>query len=105
MFKAIRHKVVLEIFDKRNETRSGLFLPVTINNAFVPTAGIVISVGPSVPYKEIIVGAKVAVEKYSGDKVQSDGRDFLILNYQDILAILSDDADVATREEDKPSLI
>lgn len=101
MLKAVGNKVIIEVFDKRNETRSGIVLPVTNNNAFVPHSGIVSSVGKAVRFEDIKVGKKVAIEKYVGNKVQWEGKDYLVLNENDIVAILPDDIDVSTREEDK----
>lgn len=104
MLNTTGRKVIVEVFDKRNQTRSGIILPVTVNNAFVPHAGIVVSVGEKVREKEIEINKKVFVEKYVGDKVEYEGRLFLVLTESNILSILPDDYDVAVYEEDKNHL-
>ena len=80
------NKVLIEIFDKRGKTESGIIVPITSENVFVPSEGIVVKIPDGVT--DIKVGDKVMFEKYKGTRMVCENRQFLLLDFSYILAII-----------------
>ena len=55
--RTMNNKVLIEIFDKRGKTESGIIVPITSENVFVPSEGIVVKIPDGVT--DIKVGDKV----------------------------------------------
>ena len=87
-------RIVVQPSDAEETTASGLVIPDTAKEK--PQQGEVLAVGPgrrSEQTGEIIpldvkVGDKVVYSKYGGTEITVDGKDVLILNGRDVLAIL-----------------
>jgi chaperonin GroES len=87
-------RIVVQPSDAEETTASGLVIPDTAKEK--PQQGDVLAVGPgrrSEQTGEIIpldvkVGDKVVYSKYGGTEITVDGKDVLILNGRDVLAIL-----------------
>lgn len=80
------NKVLIEIFDKRGKTESGIIVPITSENVFVPSEGIVVKIPNGIT--DIKVGDKVMFEKYKGTRMVCEKRQFLLLDFSYILAII-----------------
>ena len=92
--KPLGDKVIVESLEARDKTKGGIILPDTAKEK--PQEGKVIAVGTgkTLPSGKVVpphvkAGDKILFGKYSGSEVQVDGKDFLIMNEDDILAILS----------------
>ena len=91
--KPLGDKVIVELLEAREKTKGGIILPDTAKEK--PQEGKVIAVGKGktlaggklVP-PHVKAGDKILFGKYSGSEVQVDGKDYLIMNEDDILAIL-----------------
>ena len=91
--KPLRDKVVVERSEAEEKTAGGIVLPDTAKDK--PKQGTVIAAGPGrvlengeVRALEVKKGDKVLFGSYAGSEVKVDGKDYLIMNESDILAVL-----------------
>lgn len=91
MIKPLGDRVVIEVSEGDVKTASGIVLPDTAKEK--PQKGIIVAVGAG-EYKdgqripmEVKVGDAVIFSKYAGTEVKENGKDYLIVRQNDILAI------------------
>ena len=92
--KPLEDRVVVQTLEAEQTTASGLVIPDTAKEK--PQEGEVLAIGPGriddngnrVPL-DVAEGDVVIFSKYGGTEVKYDGKDFLLLNARDILAIVS----------------
>ena len=92
--RPLEDRVVVEALEETTVHASGIIIPDTVSKE-KPQKGKVIAVGPGridnngklVPM-EIKVGDTVLFTKYGPTEVKVDGKELLILNQSDVLAIL-----------------
>jgi len=86
--------LVEPVEEKENKARKGaIIIPDTAKEK--PTEGLVVAVGTGktddngrkVPF-EVKKGDRVLVSKYGGTEIKLDGKEFKILNGDDILAVI-----------------
>ena len=92
--KPLSDHVLLEPLKEEQKTKTGILLPETIEQE-KSEQGTVIAVGPGKKGKdgkitplEMKVGDIVLFTKYGPNEVKVDGKDYLIAEEKDILAIL-----------------
>jgi len=92
MIKPLGDRVVLETLAKEEVTKSGIVLPDTAKEK--PQEGKVVAVGAGKVLEngqriavEVKEGDKVIFSKYAGTEVKIDGKEYLIVNERDILAV------------------
>jgi chaperonin GroES len=92
--KPLGDKVVIKALEAEEKTASGLYLPDTAKKK--PTEGEVVAVGEGRVLDNgnrnaltVKVGDKVIYSKYGGNEVNVDGTDFMILDEDQIYAILN----------------
>jgi chaperonin GroES len=85
MLKPLADRVVIERLDQEAKTASGIVLPETSKEK--PEEGTVVSVGKDV--KEVKKGDKVVFSKYGPTEVKTEGKEYLIVKEEDILAIIA----------------
>ncbi|WP_456479154.1 co-chaperone GroES [Nautilia sp.] len=89
MFKPIGLRVLVERVEEEAKTASGIIIPDNAKEK--PLEGKIIAVSKEVeedenlPLKE---GDKVVFAKYSGTDITIDGKEYLVLNTDDILGII-----------------
>ena len=90
--KPIRDRVLVEMLEEEVEKVGSLFVPDTAKEK--PQQGKVIAVGEGkrdgdklVP-PTVKVGDKVLFSKYGGTEIKYDGKEYLILSENDILAVI-----------------
>ena len=85
--KPLADRVLIEPAAAETKTSSGLYIPDTAKEK--PQKGIVVAVGPGTKENPVTlsVGDTVLYGKYAGTELQHDGKDFLIMKENDILAI------------------
>lgn len=91
--KPIGDKVIVELLEAQEKTKGGIIFPDTAKEK--PHEGKVIAVGSgralsngkTVP-PEVRPGDKIVFSKYSGNEVKLDDKEFVIVEADDILAIL-----------------
>jgi len=85
MLKPLADRVVIKRLEAENKTASGIVLPDNAKEK--PEEGEVVEVGKNV--KEVKKGDKVVFSKYSPSEVKQDGKEYLIVKEEDVLAIIS----------------
>lgn len=92
MLKPLSNRVVVEPL--REQTKGGIILPETADKE-KPEKGKVIACGPGKLLEsgaraplEVKVGDTVVFKKYSPDEVKVEGKDYLILEESDIMAVI-----------------
>ena len=96
MIKPLEDKVVLEIPKvEEKTTQFGLIIAGTAEEK--PSEGIVAAVGPGVTFGngekmtiDLNIGDKVMFSKYQGTEINHEGKDYLIIAYRDIFAVIND---------------
>jgi chaperonin GroES len=92
VLRPIGDKVVVEVFEEEEKTAGGIFLPDTAKKK--PQEGRVVAVGPGRVLQDgtrapmsVKVGDRVIFSKYGGNEVEVDGKDYTILDEDQIYAI------------------
>jgi len=93
-FRPLHDKVLAKRVDIPNKTKGGIIIPETA--AEKPQEGEVVAVGTGriLPDGTVIPlavkkGDKILFSKYGGNEISIEGGDFIILEENDILAVLS----------------
>ena len=91
--KPLDDRVVLEVLEKAEKTRGGIFLPETAKEK--PQQAKVVAAGPGKILENGERGAMtvkkgdiVIFAKYSGTEVELDGKELLIMRESDLLAVV-----------------
>ncbi len=80
----INQNVLIEIAEeKEQKTSSGIYIPETAKEK--KAFGKVVSMS-NIENPEISVGETVLYKEYSGTKVEFEGKNYLVIQYADILA-------------------
>jgi len=89
----INQNVLLDISEKVNEqkTESGLLLPETAKEK--QNMGVVMAIS-NIENPEISVGDKVIYKEFSGNEIKMDGKEYLLIQYSDILAKVVDTEEI-----------
>ncbi|MGQ9488962.1 MAG: co-chaperone GroES [Armatimonadota bacterium] len=92
MLRPIGDKVVVEVFEEEEKTAGGIFLPDTAKKK--PQEGRVVAVGPGRVLQDgtrapvlVKVGDRVIFSKYGGNEVEVDGKEYTVLDEDQIYAI------------------
>ena len=93
MIKPLGERIVVKVKEKDMTTASGIVLPDTAKEK--PQEGEVVAVGTGkmlecgkVAPMEVKKGDRVLFAKYSGNEVEVDDEEYLIIRQSDILAVL-----------------
>lgn len=91
--RPLQDRVIIKRLDNERTTASGIVIPESA--AEKPDQGEVIAVGPgrkadngTVMPLDVKVGDKVLFGKYAGQGVKVDGEELLVINEDDILAVV-----------------
>ncbi len=86
--KPLGARVLVEIVAAEQKTASGIIIPDSAQEK--PQKAVVVAVGNGTESEkmEVKVGETVLYSKFAGTKVSDQGSEFLILNQNDILAIV-----------------
>ncbi len=91
--KPLFDNVLVKPLEGEEKTPSGIVLPETAKEK--PQVGLIMAVGPGgitetgkkIPMK-VKVGQKVMYKKWGGNEVKVDGKEWLLVEQKDILAIV-----------------
>ena len=96
MIKPLEDKVVLEL-PKKEEKTTQFGLIIAGSEDEKPQEAIVVAVGPGAKFADgttmdlaVEVGDKVIFSKYQGTEIEHDGKQYLIIAYRDIFAVIND---------------
>jgi chaperonin GroES len=91
--KPLGNKVIIEVTESIEKTKGGILLPDTAREK--PQEGKVIAVGTGkvLPNGKVVpldvkVGDKILFGKYSGSEIKYEGKEYLIMNDDDLLAVI-----------------
>jgi len=92
--KPLGDRVLVEPVEEKEVKKGGIIIPDTAKEK--PQEGIVRALGTGkldddgkrIPF-EVKVGDRVLVSKYGGTEIKLDGKEFKLLNGDDLLAILT----------------
>ena len=87
--KVIDEKLLVEPEEvEEDKSPGGIIIPDTAKEK--PQKGTVVAVGTDEELKEVIkVGDKIVFGKYTGDEIEFDGKKYLIVQRNDVLAIIA----------------
>jgi len=86
--KPLGARVVIQPIEEENRTDSGLYIPDTAKEK--PQSGEIVAVGEGTDEITITVkvGDKVLFPKYTGTEVKMGGEDYMIMDFEKVLAVL-----------------
>lgn len=92
--KPMGNKIILEAVSKEEKTKSGIIIPDTIDKE-KPEQAKVLAVGPGKMLDngkrsemDVKAGDTVLFSKYSPTEIKLDGKEYLVVSDEDILAII-----------------
>ncbi len=85
-FQPLANRVLLEQEEEVTTTASGIIIPDSAKEK--PLQGKVIAVGPDAEDEGISEGDIAVFAKYSGTEINLDGKEYLILESNEILGLL-----------------
>ncbi|MFZ2970815.1 MAG: co-chaperone GroES [Minisyncoccia bacterium] len=92
--KPLGNKIILEAISKEEKTKSGIIIPDTIDKE-KPEQAKVLAVGPGKMLDTgkrnemgVKAGDTVLFSKYSPTEIKLDGKEYLVVSDEDILAIV-----------------
>ena len=91
--KPLGDRVLVEPVEEKEVKKGGIIIPDTAKEK--PTEGLIIALGTGktddngkkVPF-EVKKGDRVLISKYGGTEIKLDGKEYKILNSDDILAVV-----------------
>lgn len=91
--KPLADNVLLDPLEKEQKTASGIFIPDTAKEK--PQEGLVVEVGPGKADEKghwqplgVKKGDKVLYKKWGGNEAKIEGKEYLIVKMEDILAVI-----------------
>ncbi len=94
MIRPLDDKIVLEVSSKEEVTKSGIVLPDTAEKER-PEQGKVVAVGPGKMMENgtraamsVRVGDTVIFSKYGPSEIKVDGKEYLVVKEEDVLAVI-----------------
>lgn len=87
MVRPLGARVLVRVEEEASVTASGLVIPDTAKDK--PQRGVVVAIGDDEDMLKVAVGDRVLYPKYSGTELRLDGADHLILEANDLLAVVS----------------
>lgn len=79
-------RVLVEVFEEESVTASGLVIPDTARAK--QQRGLVVAVGDDQELIKVKVGDKVLFPQYTGAEIRMSGRDHLLIDANDLLAVV-----------------
>ncbi len=81
-------RVLVRPEEEELRTKSGILLPETAKEK--PQIGVVVAIGDEEEDIKVKVGQKVLFPKYTGTEIKIDGEEHLIMEADDILAVIEE---------------
>ncbi len=79
-------RVLVRVIPEETVTKTGLFLPDTAKEK--PQRGEVVAIGDDTETIKVAVGDRVLFPKYTGTELRLEREDYLLIESNDLLAIL-----------------
>lgn len=84
-FKPLGERILVKSVEESNTTASGIIIPDNAKEK--PNRAEVIAIGADV--KNVSVGETVVFGKFSGTKLTLDAQDYIVLELEDVLGVIS----------------
>lgn len=86
-------KVIVQILSSEEKTAGGLYVPDSAKEKPQEAKVIAVGKGKTLPNGKVVApsvkaGDKVVFAKYSGSEVKMDDKDYLIIDQDDLLAVM-----------------
>jgi len=81
-------RILVKMEEVKKQTASGLFIPQSAQEK--TQIANVIAVGDDKDAITVKAGDKVLHDKYAGTQVKIDGEDYIVLNMEDVLGVVTD---------------
>ena len=92
--KPVADRVIVKYFETEDKTASGIVLPDSSKEKTQQAEVIAVGSGKIVDGKEVPVqvkpGDRVIYRKYTGTEIKYEGEKYLVINADDIIAIVKD---------------
>ena len=87
-FKPLGERILVERLEEENKTHSGIIIPDNAKEK--PLMGIVKSLSKKISEecKCLAEGDTVVFGKYKGSEIKLDGKEFIVLDLEDVLGVL-----------------
>lgn len=87
-FKPLGKRILVERLEEDTKTSSGIIIPDNAKEK--PLNGKVVAVSHKIEEecKCVSVGETVVFGKYKGDEIKLDGKEFIVLDIEDVLGII-----------------
>lgn len=85
--RPVGERVLIKPIKTEEKTSSGIILSGS-SEKDMPNMGVIVAIGKIENFSEIKVGDKIVHSKFSGIEVKDDGDNYIILNLDDILAVV-----------------
>lgn len=92
--KPLADNILLEPLEKEQKTASGILIPDTAKEK--PQEGLVVEIGPGKTDEKgqlqpmgVKKGDKVLYKKWGGNEVKIEGKEYLIVKMEDVLAVVA----------------
>jgi chaperonin GroES len=92
--KPLSHHIILELVAEEKVTKSGIFIPETAEKE-KPNHAKVVAVGPGKLNEKgervnmsVKVGDIVLFKKYAPDEIEVEGKKYLVINEDEVLAVI-----------------
>jgi chaperonin GroES len=87
--KPLGARVVIQPLEEDNRTDSGLYIPDTAKEK--PQTGLIVAIGENTEDVTITVkeGDKVLFPKYTGTEIRLANEDYIIMDFEKVLAVLA----------------
>lgn len=91
--KPLGGKIIVEVLEARDKTKGGIVLPDTAQEKPQEAKVLAVGSGKILPNGKVIppevkTGDTVLFGKYSGSEVKLNGKEYLIINHDDVLAVI-----------------
>jgi len=86
--KPIGERVLLKPIKKEEKTKSGILLSSKSSNTDTKNEAEVVALGKGEKLEGIKVGDRVIFNKFSGNEIEDGDKKYLIVNADDILAVI-----------------
>ncbi|MBI3312530.1 MAG: co-chaperone GroES [Candidatus Omnitrophica bacterium] len=91
--KPLGDKVIVEVLGAKDKTQGGLYLPDSAQEKPQEAKVLAVGSGKVLPNGKVVppdlkAGDTVLFGKYSGNEVKVDGKEMLIINQDDVLAVI-----------------
>lgn len=83
-FKPLGKRILVERLEEDTKTSSGIIIPDNAKEK--PLSAKVVAISDEC--KEVAMGETVVFGKYKGDEIKLDGKEYIVLDIEDVLGII-----------------